>query len=216
MLHQSTSIDKGPETALVGTSECVPFEGLIFWGHQMDASGRCDHLNVEKSSKSVFLRSESPYENVKLLSLAHNLEKMEMDPTARKPSTRSSNARKHPGVVDLPQKRCSPAEMATERSHKKKVADTNIAAELVAPGIIASIEDAMASADKDEDKNATHPAPAGTTHMLHRTHAFQNLEKLVDLKLPEGKWLFLSKDGAEQHDRRKKIEWHRLRLSYKL
>jgi hypothetical protein len=128
-----------------------------------------------------------------------------MEPTARKPTTRSSNAHKHPGVVDQPQKRRSPAEMAAERSLKKKVTDAKIAADLAAPEIIASMEDAMASADKSEDENAAHPVPAGTKRVLRRTRAFQNLEQCVDLGLSdsEGKWLvFLPKAGAEQHDRR--------------
>ena len=64
--------------------------------------------------------------------------------------------------------------------------DDKAAAAAAAPKIIASVEDAMASADKVDNENAARPEPAGAERSLHRTRAFQNLEQEDEVSVPEG------------------------------
>lgn len=59
--------------------------------------------------------------------------------------------------------------------------DTEAAVALAAPGIIAGIEDSMATDDKDNEENAAQPATAKITRChrpIRQTHTFANLANL--------------------------------------
>ena len=103
-----------------------------------------------------------------------------MSTTLAKVSTRLSNAEKHPGIPDQKKKWFLPAEMAAARAAEKVLKDTKAAAELATPSIIADVEDRMAMADKDYDKNAAQPVPTEITQVvcpICRTRVFANLEQ---------------------------------------
>jgi len=108
-------------------------------------------------------------------------------------STRASNALKHPGVPDQTKKKRSPAQMATLRASAKAASDAKAAADLVAPWIIAGIEDGMAAADEEDEQTAAHPVPADIPRALRptrRAQAFSNLER--DDEVHEGQSSLIS------------------------
>ncbi|KAH9965582.1 hypothetical protein BJV74DRAFT_890220 [Russula compacta] len=80
-------------------------------------------------------------------------------------ATRASNANKHPGVPDQTKKKRSPVQMAALRASEKAAQDAKAATALAAPLIIAGVEDSMAEVDKDNEANATQPAPTKITHV---------------------------------------------------
>ena len=102
---------------------------------------------------------------------------MASPPAVSKLSTRASNAEKHPGAIVRPRKRRSPTEMAAIRTAEKLAKESQAAAALAAPVIIANLEDQMAATDKDDEKNAARPVPANITRGLRRTRTFANLDR---------------------------------------
>ena len=77
-----------------------------------------------------------------------------MSAPSTKLTTRASNAKKYPGIPDQTKKKRSPVQMAALRASKKVTKDAEAAVALAAPGIIAGIEDSMATDDKDDEENA--------------------------------------------------------------
>jgi hypothetical protein len=100
-----------------------------------------------------------------------------------KMSTRPSNAAKHPGIPDQKKKKRSPVEMASLRAAEKSAQDAKAIVDLAAPLIIASIEDRMAVADKDDEENAARPVPREidrVPRLIRRTHTFADLQAQAD------------------------------------
>ena len=111
-----------------------------------------------------------------------------MSAPPKKLTTRASNAGKHPGIPDQTKKKRSPAQMAALRASEKAAKDAKAAAALAAPGIIAGIEDNMATDDRDSEQNSARPASVMTTRIdrpIRRTHTFANLRDLGRLDVEE-------------------------------
>ncbi|KAH9952291.1 hypothetical protein BJV74DRAFT_892157 [Russula compacta] len=100
-------------------------------------------------------------------------------------ATRASNANKHPGVPDQTKKKRSPVQMAALRASEKAAQDAKAATALAAPLIIAGVKDSMAEVDKDNEANATQPAPTKITRVncpIRRTRTFANLDQDFDVE----------------------------------
>ena len=93
-----------------------------------------------------------------------------MPSPSTKLTTRASNANKHPGVPNQIKKRQSQAEMAAFQASEKAAKDAKAAAALIAPLIIAGIEDSMAVVDRDNEENAAWPAPTNIMCVNHPIH----------------------------------------------
>ena len=111
--------------------------------------------------------------------LQPNTDSQKMSAPSTKLTTRSSNAAKHPGIPDQTKKKRSPAQMAALRASEKAAKDAKAAAALAAPGLIAGVEDSMATDDKDDEMNAAQPAPVKIIRVnrpiIRRTHTFSNV-----------------------------------------